>query len=124
MKNIVDMEFKKNDKESTASCNHIAAVDGEPFEEEDSKNALSKFEEGVKATFDQLKDIDLGSFEDSRPIYVSALFSLKEENAYIKLLQEYRDVFTWSYKEMSCLDLKIVVYHLAVKQRAHPIKQA
>ena len=43
---------------------------------------------------------------------------------YIELLSEYKDVFTWSYKEMPELDPKVVVHNLAVKRGVRPIKQA
>ncbi|KAL2505477.1 Ribonuclease H [Abeliophyllum distichum] len=37
----------------------------------------------------------------------------KEESKYFNLLQEYKDVFAWSYKEMPGLDPKVAVHHLA-----------
>ena len=49
---------------------------------------------------------------------------MEEEKSYLDLLEEYRDVFVWSYKEMLGLDLKVAVHHLAVKKNVQPIKQA
>lgn len=48
----------------------------------------------------------------------------EEEVAYLTLLQEYWDVFAWTYQEMPRLDPKVVVHHLVVKHGACPIKQA
>ncbi|XP_070050134.1 uncharacterized protein [Nicotiana tomentosiformis] len=75
-------------------------------------------------TVDALKEVNLGTAEDSRPTYVSALLTADKESTYVELLKEYRDVFAWSYKEIPGLDPKVVVHHLAVKKGARPVKQA
>uniref|UniRef100_A0A2N9F6K1 Uncharacterized protein n=1 Tax=Fagus sylvatica TaxID=28930 RepID=A0A2N9F6K1_FAGSY len=58
------------------------------------------------------------------PIFVSALLTPAEEKEYLELLTKYKDVFAWTYKEMSRLDLRVTVHQLAIKQEAHPVKQA
>jgi hypothetical protein len=78
----------------------------------------------VKATIDELKEVNLGTIKDPCLIHISALLSPKEEEAYINLLKKFRDVFAWSYKEMSGLDPKIVVHYLVVRDRVAPVKQA
>ncbi|KAI3456919.1 hypothetical protein Pfo_013582 [Paulownia fortunei] len=94
------------------------------MEEEDAEVAPPELEEGVKATVDELKEINLGDVDSSRPIYISALLAIDEERAYLKLLYKFKDVFAWSYKEMPGLDSKVAVYHLSVKKGARPVKQA
>ena len=47
---------------------------------------------------DELKELNLGTSEEPRPIYVSSLLTPKEEKEYFDLLLEYKDVFAWSYK--------------------------
>ena len=71
---------------------------------------------GGEATVDELKEINLGTNENPRPIYVSMLLSPFEEKIYFKLLLDYKDVFTWSYKEISGLDPKFAVHQLMVKR--------
>nr|XP_027075937.1 uncharacterized protein LOC113699791 [Coffea arabica] len=93
-------------------------------EEEDAEDTPTELEEGVKATVDDVKEINFGTSEDSRPIYVSALLNPDEEKAYIELLREYQDIFVWTYKEMPGLDPKVAVHHLAVKKGVRPVKQA
>ncbi|XP_060182048.1 uncharacterized protein LOC132611671 [Lycium barbarum] len=56
--------------------------------------------------------------------YLSAFLTGDEEDTYMEILKEYRDVFAWSYKEMPGLDPKVAVHHLAVKNGARPVKQA
>ncbi|CAL2259536.1 unnamed protein product [Prunus armeniaca] len=67
--------------------------------------------------------LKLGTNEDPRPIFVSALLNPSEEESYHQMLLEYKNVFTWTYKEMPGLDPKVAVHHLAVKPGMRLIKQ-
>ncbi|KAL0381152.1 UNVERIFIED_CONTAM: Transposon Tf2-12 polyprotein [Sesamum angustifolium] len=80
-------------------------------------------EEGIKATIDELKEVNLGDIKNPRPIYISASLTHREEGTYVALLHEFKDVFAWSYKEMPGLDPKVAVHHLSVKKGARPVKQ-
>ena len=80
------------------------------FSQDELGEAPQVFEDGGQATVDELKELNLGTNEDPRPIYVSMLLSPSEEKSYFELLLNYKDVFAWSYKEMSGLDPKVVVH--------------
>ncbi|XP_070046882.1 uncharacterized protein [Nicotiana tomentosiformis] len=110
--------------DDVSPCYHISFNDGDPQENEDAKDAPPELEEGVKTTVDALKEVNLGTDEEPRPTYLCALLGVDEESTYIELLKEFRDVFAWSYKEMSGLDPKVAVHHLVVKNGARPVKQA
>ncbi|XP_060194933.1 uncharacterized protein LOC132624123 [Lycium barbarum] len=110
--------------EDISSCYHISFNDGDPREDEDARDAPPELEEGVNTTVDSLKEVNLGTDEDPRPTYLSAFLTGDEEDTYMEILKEYRDVFAWSYKEMPGLDPKVAVHHLAVKNGARPVKQA
>ncbi|XP_020410515.1 uncharacterized protein LOC109946596 [Prunus persica] len=94
----------------------------EPFEDE-VYDAPAALEDGGQATVDELKELNLGTNEDPRPIFVSALLNPSKEESYHQLLLEYKDVFAWTYKEMPGLDPKVAVHQLVVKPGTHPIKQ-
>ncbi|KAL0401597.1 UNVERIFIED_CONTAM: hypothetical protein Slati_4189600 [Sesamum latifolium] len=127
----------EDDRESVASSNyinssteedfaqiyHVTLIEDGEIEEEDDEDAPVELEEGVKATVDELREVNLGNTEDPRPIYTSASLTQEEEEAYIMLLHEFKDVFAWSYKEMPGLDPKVAVHHLSVKKGARPVKQ-
>ncbi|KAL0307408.1 UNVERIFIED_CONTAM: Transposon Tf2-12 polyprotein [Sesamum angustifolium] len=127
----------EDDKESVASSNyisnsvkenivqtyHITLIEDGEVEEEDAEDAPAELEEGIKATIDELKEVNLGDIENPRPIYISASLTHGEEGTYVALLHEFKDVFAWSYKEMPGLDQKVAVHHLSVKKGARPIKQ-
>ncbi|KAM1443840.1 hypothetical protein ACFX2I_040069 [Malus domestica] len=91
--------------------------------EEDVAAAPPQLEDGGQSTVDDLKELNLGTKEEQKPIFVSALLSADEVDEYYQLLSEYKDVFAWTYKEMPGLDPVIAVHHLAVKPGTRPIKQ-
>ncbi|KAL0313481.1 UNVERIFIED_CONTAM: Transposon Tf2-12 polyprotein [Sesamum radiatum] len=110
-------------EEDIVQTYHVTLIEDGEIEEKDAKYAPVELEEGVKATVDELKEVNLGNTDDPRPIYTSASLNQEEEEAYIKLLHEFKDVFAWSYKKMPGLDPKVAVHHLSVKKGARPIKQ-
>ncbi|XP_023925929.2 uncharacterized protein LOC112037349 [Quercus suber] len=95
--------------------------DAEAEEVEEVPPAL---EDGGQATVYELKEVNLGTAEEPRPTFISALLTPEEEEGYLKLLVEYKDVFAWIYKEMPGLNPSIAVHHLAVKKGMRPVKQA
>ncbi|KAK4404358.1 Transposon Tf2-12 polyprotein [Sesamum angolense] len=102
---------------------HITLIEESEVEEEDAEDAPAELEEGIKATIDELKEVNLGDIENPRPIYISASLTHGEEGTYITLLHEFKDVFAWSYKEMPGLDPNVALHHLSVKKGARPVKQ-
>ncbi|XP_070663937.1 uncharacterized protein [Malus domestica] len=104
---------------------HITIQEGKEDEtlEEDVTAAPPQLEDGGQATVDDLKELNLGTEEEQKPIFVSALLRADEIEEYYQLLSEYKDVFAWTYKEMPGLDPVIAVHHLAVKPGTRPIKQ-
>uniref|UniRef100_A0A803MDQ2 Integrase catalytic domain-containing protein n=1 Tax=Chenopodium quinoa TaxID=63459 RepID=A0A803MDQ2_CHEQI len=91
-----------------ATSNHVTVSEESILDEEvEPTEAPRTLEDGGQSTVDDLKELNLGTTDEPRPIYVSAQLSPNEEKAYFDLLMEYKDVFAWSYKEMSGLDPKI-----------------
>ena len=41
----------------------------------------------------------------------------------IDLLQDYSDVFVWSYQDMPVLDTEIMVHRLPLREECMPVKQ-
>ena len=81
-------------------------------------------EDGGQAIVDELKKINLGTTKEPRPTFISALLTPEEEEGYLRLLVEYKDVFTWTYKEMHRRNPSISLHHLAVKKGVRPVNQA
>jgi len=51
------------------------------------------------------------------------MLTLEDEKEDFNLFSEYKDVFTWSYKEIPRLDPKVVIHSLALRKRISPKKQ-
>ncbi|XP_074299903.1 uncharacterized protein LOC141631081 [Silene latifolia] len=115
---------KSSDLEITTSSYHITVEEvPDDNEEVEADEAPKTLEDGGQSTVDELKELNLGTTEDPRPIYISALLTKEEQENYYKLLVEYKDVFAWSYKEMPGLSPKIAVHRLVIKKGTSPKKQ-
>ncbi|KAK4385728.1 hypothetical protein Sango_2696800 [Sesamum angolense] len=68
--------------------NHISIDEGSDMDisEDGIQNAPPQLEDRIQATIDELKELNLGSTEEPRPIFISALLSPKEEEQYFKTL--------------------------------------
>jgi len=107
-----------------ASSNHITVREVDNSDSEiELAETLKTLEDGGQATVDELKELNLRTPEEPRPIYVSSLLTSEEEKEYFDLLGEYKDMFAWSYQEMLGLDPKIVVHRLSIKKGVSPKKQ-
>ncbi|KAM1024147.1 hypothetical protein ACFX2C_037459 [Malus domestica] len=104
-------------KEEVQDVFHITIQEGKEDEtlEEDVTAAPPQLEDGGQATVDDLKELNLGTKEEQKPIFVSALLRADEIEEYYQLLSEYKDIFAWTYKEMPGLDPVIAMHHLAAE---------
>ena len=67
--------------------------------------------------------INLGSQNHPKPIFISESLSLTEREELIVLVREYIDVFAWNYEDMLGLDPQVVMHRLNIKPDAKPVKQ-
>ncbi|KAL0392874.1 UNVERIFIED_CONTAM: hypothetical protein Sradi_2510200 [Sesamum radiatum] len=112
-KSVVSSNYINNGaKEDITQTYDITLIKNGEVEEEDTKDAPVEVEKGVTATIGELKEVNLGNMEDPRSSYTSASLTQEEEETYVVLLHELKDVFAWSYKEMPSLDPKEAVHHL------------
>ncbi|KAL6315828.1 hypothetical protein AAG906_008214 [Vitis piasezkii] len=96
-------DFTSSSQLKELSPYHVTVeVNSNPESSKDEPaKAPQAFEDEEQATVDELKELNLGTNENLRPIYVSVLLSHSEEKSYLELLLDYKDVFAWSYKEIS-----------------------
>nr|CAD1829455.1 unnamed protein product [Ananas comosus var. bracteatus] len=74
-------------------------------------------------TQDLLIEVNLGSYEDNKPTFISSKLSAQQQEELKKLLKEYKDCFAWSYEEMPGLSREIVEHRLPIKKGFKPFKQ-
>ena len=121
----VNQEEEENETGILLAYHVTVETDSESSSSDDEPNeAPHAIEDGEQATMDELEELNLGTADEPRSIFVSALLTLAEEKEYLELLTEYKDVFAWMYKEMPGLDPRVAVHRLAIKQKVRPVKQA
>ena len=65
----------------------------------------------------------MGTDEDRKEIRVGANLEPSVKERLIQLLNEYVEIFAWSYEDMSGLDTDIVVHRLPMKEDCPPVKK-
>ena len=79
---------------------------------------------GVKPpTEDCVKEFNLGTDKNPRPVLLNENMNEKEISVYIDLLREFIDVFIWNYAEMRGLDIDVIFHKLNIRDDVKPIKQ-
>ena len=73
---------------------------------------------------DELEEVDIGSGDRPRPMYVSAKLDPEYKWELVDLWKEFKDYFAWEYYEMSGLDRSIVEHWLPIKSGYRSFKQA
>lgn len=110
---------------SESSENHDQDVQVEEDDETvEPTQAPPILEEGGQVAQDDLLEINLGTDEEPRPKFISGSMSPKERSMYLELLKQNRDVFAWTYSEMSRLDPAVAMHRLAIEPEKRPVKQA
>lgn len=69
-------------------------------------------------------ELNLDTREDPCPTFITELLTSQEEMDYLKLLLEYKDNFSWSYKEIPSLTPRVALHYLGTKKEALSIKQS
>ncbi|CAL2239431.1 unnamed protein product [Prunus armeniaca] len=96
----------------------------EELQEEVLDFAPAALDDSLPEVEDPLQEINLGTREDPRPTFISALLKEPLKNELIALLQEFKDCFAWHYHEMPGLDRELVEHRLPIKEGYLPVKQA
>ena len=73
---------------------------------------------------DELEEMNIGSRDRPRLMYISAKLDPEYKQELIDLLKEFKDCFAWEYYEMPGLDRSIVEHRLPIKPGYRPFKQA
>ena len=117
-------EFQAQDDSPDGPEDGLIPIEQEPCRDfvEAIQAAPPEIEDGGQATIDELQEIDLGTTEDPKLIFVSAMLNNEEFTQYGQLFQEYKYVFAWGYQDMPGLDPNVVVHTLAISEGVKPVK--
>ena len=67
--------------------------------------------------------VNLRTEKEKKEVKIGTTLSPATRKKLIDLLQDYSDVFTWSYHDMPDLDTDIVVHQLPLREECIPVKQ-
>ena len=59
--------------------------------------------------------VNLGSQDHPKPIFISESLSLTERKELMVLIRDYIDVFAWNYEDMPGLDPQVALHRLNIK---------
>ena len=66
--------------------------------------------------------INLGIEEEKKEVKIGTTLSPATRKELIDLLQDYNDVFAWSYQDMLGLNTDIIVHWLPLREKCMPVK--
>jgi hypothetical protein len=84
---------------------------------------LKQEERVIQPHQEDLEVINLGTEDAKKEIKIGAALEEKVKRGLIEMLQEYVDVFAWSYQDMPGLDTDIVVHRLPLREDCPSVKQ-
>ena len=104
--------------------NHAEYEGNEDCEMPGELARLLQQEERVILPYEELLEtINLGTAEDKKEVKVGANLELSVKERLVQLLNEYIEIFAWSYEYMPGLDTDIVVHRLPTKEVYPTVKQ-
>ncbi|KAK9943091.1 hypothetical protein M0R45_008712 [Rubus argutus] len=96
---------------------------GEEIRMENLGPAPAELEDILTEVEDPREEINLGTPENPKLLFISKLLSSKAKKEFEALLREYKDCFAWEYHEMPGLDRSIVEHRLPLYDACKPHKQ-
>ena len=84
---------------------------------------VAQEEREMKPHQEETELVNLGTTEEKKEVKVGTGITVPIRQGLITLLEEYQDVFAWSYQDMPGLDSDIVQHKLPLNPGFSPIKQ-
>src|SRR3954462_5075051 len=84
---------------------------------------LEQEEKAIQPHEEPIEVINLGSDEEKKEVKIGANLENSVKQRLIQLLQDYVEIFAWSYEDMPGLDTDIVVHRLPIKEGSTPVMQ-
>ena len=105
---------------------HVIIMEEEEWDESNIREftkLMEQHEQTWEPVVEELETINIGNDQFKQKLKIGTLITLEERAEVIALLQEYTNVFAWSYEDMPGLDKNIVVHKIPLKEDCKPVKQ-
>jgi hypothetical protein len=66
---------------------------------------------------------NLGTEEDPKWVKLSSSLSKEQRDEYVRLLKEFDDVFSWTYRDLRTYDTNIIEHKIPLKEDVKPFKK-
>ncbi|RDX66233.1 hypothetical protein CR513_55022, partial [Mucuna pruriens] len=114
----------------TPACEDPSPIEG-PAEDEDAETeALAEVERQIEQErpkfqplTKELESVNLGNEGSKKEVRIGNQMSPESRKALVEFLQEFSDIFAWSYRDMPGLDRSIVEHRLPMLPKATPVRQ-
>lgn len=122
------MTCKKNEWQDFKTQSNFEAMNQEVGNEEDQMpeeiiRQLENFKNKQQPNLNETEAINLGDDENVRETRISVHLSKELKKEIVDALNEYKDVFAWSYDDMPGLSTDLVVHKLPINPACPPVKQ-
>ncbi|XP_052489773.1 uncharacterized protein LOC105764811 [Gossypium raimondii] len=103
----------------------VSIDDPQDFEDDQdsvlSPDLLRMVEEEEKQILPYKESVEVVSLEEVRNVKIGTGITKETRRDLVELLQEFKDVFAWSYQDMPGLSTDIVVHRLPIKEECKPV---
>lgn len=89
---------------------------------EELARLLRQEERVIQLHEESMETVNLGTKTEPKEVKIATALEEGVKARLIEMLQEYVDIFAWSYEDMPGLDTDIVVHHLPLKEKCPPVK--
>ncbi|KAE8654932.1 No pollen germination related 2 [Hibiscus syriacus] len=72
---------------------------------------------------EEIKTVNLGTNEEIKEVKIGNTLTIQIKQELINLLQEFKDIFAWSYQDMPGLSTNIVMHKLPINPEYKPVQQ-
>ena len=100
-------------------------MEGEEWDESNVKEftkLVEQHEQTWEPAAEELETINVGNDQIKKELKIGTLITPEERIKIKALLQEYVDVFAWSYEDMPGLDRNIVVHKIPLEEGCKLVK--
>ncbi|KAE8733240.1 Detected protein of unknown function [Hibiscus syriacus] len=72
---------------------------------------------------EEMETVNLGTDEEIKEVKIGTTLTIQIKQELINLLQEFKDIFAWSYQDMPGLSTDIVIHKLPINPEYKPVQQ-
>ena len=87
------------------------------------KRMVEQEEREMKPHQEEMEIVNLGVGEEKKEVKVGTGMTTHIQDELVALLQDYQDIFAWSYRDMPSLSPDIVQHRLPLNPGCSPVKQ-